>query len=292
MFCSNCGKQNPDGVRFCSGCGSAMTAEAPVAPVQPVVQEAPVQAAPVVPVQPAQPVQQPVYQAPVQPVQAAQVTAQPEPKKSKGKLIAVIIAIIVVIGIAAGGIFLFGEELGIIGGSKEESSQAGSNTQTGESNTNNGDASNSGNSVNNGNSNGSINVQNNNTPEAVARKYAESSLSYDASGLVDCMSELTLKEFSEMFFDTDVVDKSAIIAKLESTIPDEKVSFTLISVEVDEEWDEKESVLEVITDYDSSYASRVTDAVRVNVTYILEGEEEETDSVTCIKEDGNWKIYG
>jgi TM2 domain-containing membrane protein YozV len=32
MFCSNCGKQNPDGARFCESCGNTMTAAAQQAP--------------------------------------------------------------------------------------------------------------------------------------------------------------------------------------------------------------------------------------------------------------------
>ncbi len=45
MFCENCGKQNPDGARFCEACGSAMAAEAPAAapevPVEPTATETP-----------------------------------------------------------------------------------------------------------------------------------------------------------------------------------------------------------------------------------------------------------
>lgn len=35
MFCPKCGKQLPDGARFCVGCGSPMTSEQPQAPAQP-----------------------------------------------------------------------------------------------------------------------------------------------------------------------------------------------------------------------------------------------------------------
>ena len=306
MFCSNCGKQNLDGVKFCSGCGAPMQAETPVAPVQaapvntvvtpPVVQEVPVQAAPVQPVYQA-PVQQPVYQAPVQePVYqaSASVPEQPAPKKSKAKLIVAIIAIVVVIGLVAGGIFLFGDKLGITGGDKEGSSQ---NDNNGGNNTNNGNSGNNGNTGNNGNSgnsgNGNIsnNVNSKNTPEYIARKYAESSLGYDAASLVDCMSDFSLKQFAERFFETDEIDKNAIIAELESTIPDEKSTFTIVSVSIDEEWDESEELMNDLAEYDSAYVQRVSDVKQVKIEYILNGEED-SDVVQCVKEDGIWKVLG
>lgn len=41
-FCTNCGNQVPDGIKFCTSCGAAMGATAPVQPTQ---QPAPVYAA-------------------------------------------------------------------------------------------------------------------------------------------------------------------------------------------------------------------------------------------------------
>lgn len=59
-FCTNCGNQMSDGIKFCTSCGAAMGATAPVQPtqqpVQPVMQQ-PVQ-------QPAAPQPAPVYAAP------------------------------------------------------------------------------------------------------------------------------------------------------------------------------------------------------------------------------------
>ena len=50
MFCPNCGKENPDGVAFCGGCGmslaAAATEAAPVAEAAPAAEAAPVEPAP------------------------------------------------------------------------------------------------------------------------------------------------------------------------------------------------------------------------------------------------------
>lgn len=85
MFCGNCGKQNPDGARFCSNCGSQLNA----APVQ---QTAPVYQAP--PVRQQAPVQQtpPVQQAPVQ---------KPAPAKKKSGAIGRILISIVAFFVAS-----------------------------------------------------------------------------------------------------------------------------------------------------------------------------------------------
>ena len=81
MFCTNCGKENPDGSAFCSGCGKSFGAPVaqPVAePVaEPVVEAKPVEAAqPVVPVAP---VVQPTQPQP-QPQAKPQVQPQPQPQ--------------------------------------------------------------------------------------------------------------------------------------------------------------------------------------------------------------------
>lgn len=77
-FCTNCGNQVPDGVKFCTSCGAQMGATASVTPAQP--------AQSVIQQQPAQPVmQQPVLQQPAIP-QPAPVYAvyQEEPISTGG----------------------------------------------------------------------------------------------------------------------------------------------------------------------------------------------------------------
>ena len=77
MFCSNCGTNNADGVKFCSGCGaSIMDAEKTVyAPVEP---------------------QAPVY-APVEPVAPAPAPQKPK-KNNTGLIVGIIVGVLVVIG--------------------------------------------------------------------------------------------------------------------------------------------------------------------------------------------------
>ena len=88
MFCTNCGKQIPEGSRFCTNCGAKLNIpEAPekAAPEQPAFTPpaAPVYTAPEAPAAPAAP-EQPVYTAPAAPEQpaftppAAPVYAAPE----------------------------------------------------------------------------------------------------------------------------------------------------------------------------------------------------------------------
>lgn len=89
-FCPNCGAALDDVAVFCGNCGTKL--DAPAAPQQP-VQEQPI---------PQQPVfQQPVFEQPI----------PQQPKKSKKGLVVAIVAIIAVLGIAAG--LYFG---GVFGG--------------------------------------------------------------------------------------------------------------------------------------------------------------------------------
>lgn len=39
MFCKNCGNQIPDGVKFCSGCGTAVDTQPQVTPAEPTNQQ-------------------------------------------------------------------------------------------------------------------------------------------------------------------------------------------------------------------------------------------------------------
>ncbi len=86
MFCPSCGTPVADGDQFCPSCGTSMAAgdagQAPAAPVEPVVQAAPVFAPPP---------QAPAVQAPVAPAYAPPPQVQAPPKKKRGCLIAVII---------------------------------------------------------------------------------------------------------------------------------------------------------------------------------------------------------
>lgn len=70
MFCPNCGKENPDGVAFCGGCGMSFGTPAAQPAAQPVAQPAP---------QPA-PAAAPVAAAPTAPQPQAAPVAQPQPQ--------------------------------------------------------------------------------------------------------------------------------------------------------------------------------------------------------------------
>ena len=88
MFCPNCGTNVADGAAFCPSCGTAFSApQAPAAPVAPVAPQAPIA---------------PNYYA------APPVAPQPEKKKGKGKMIAIILVVILAIGGIIGGLFAAG----------------------------------------------------------------------------------------------------------------------------------------------------------------------------------------
>ena len=111
MFCKQCGTQLDDKALFCKNCGAKTeNAQQPVQQAQPVQQ--PVQQAQPVYQQAVyqQPVQQPVYQQPVQQAQPAYAqqpvyqqpyVQQAAPKKSNGKLIAIILAAVAVVAAIA-----------------------------------------------------------------------------------------------------------------------------------------------------------------------------------------------
>ncbi len=75
MFCPNCGKENPDGVAFCAGCGMAIGSRSS----QPVAAPAPQPVAAPAPQPVAPPAPQPDPSYAPEPVVAAPVVSQPQP---------------------------------------------------------------------------------------------------------------------------------------------------------------------------------------------------------------------
>ena len=96
MFCSNCGTNNNEGAKFCSGCGAPMG----------VNNAAPVEPTPVAPVYaPVEP-QTPVY-APVEPVAPAPAPQKPK-KNNTGLIVGIIVGVLVVIGAVIAVLFATG----------------------------------------------------------------------------------------------------------------------------------------------------------------------------------------
>ncbi|MBE6807244.1 MAG: zinc ribbon domain-containing protein [Ruminococcaceae bacterium] len=101
MFCRHCGATLADNAKFCRGCGNPVQPAAPATPAEP--------PAPVAPPQPVAPAPAPVQPAPAQPVAPAPAPApakapkpqKNEPKKqdkkgNKGKIIALVVALLLV----------------------------------------------------------------------------------------------------------------------------------------------------------------------------------------------------
>lgn len=85
MYCPNCGRENPDGVGFCGGCGMSFAANAPApaapAPAAPAPEAPqPVAAAPAAPAPAATEAPQPAAAAPVAPAPAAPQPAPAAPQ--------------------------------------------------------------------------------------------------------------------------------------------------------------------------------------------------------------------
>ena len=129
MFCSNCGKEIPDGAKFCGFCGTpteaAEQAKEEVKAQEPVVETPAVPAAeaPATPVAeaPAAPAAEapatPVAEAPAAPVAPAPAPAyspipeEPKAKKGKGgKIIGIALAIVAVLAVAIGCTFIFAKD--------------------------------------------------------------------------------------------------------------------------------------------------------------------------------------
>lgn len=279
MFCNNCGQQNAEGVRFCSSCGAPLMADAPAqAPVdadatvrvrvQPPVQEqyAPVQQAPYqAPVEQYAPVQQAPYQAPVQeapyqaPVQQAPYQAPADPyavpqygAPAPQKSNGKMIGIIV--GVVAAIAAVVVVLVLVLGG---------------------------------GSSGGAS------TPEEIAEKYIIAQAEYDADGLVDCMADVTLLQTSKML-GYDEVNKDAVIERLESTIPDdaEKKDCEIISATRDDSQINFDSeIAEMKAMFGEEAVKNITEITVVKIKAKIDGETEEFN-VTCVKENGSWKVAG
>ena len=278
MFCKNCGNQIPDGVAFCNACGApaAAPAQAPVdgdatvrVRVQPPVQEVPVQQ-PVyqAPVQepvyqaPVQPVQEPVYQAPVQ--EAYQAPVQPVYQAPVDQYGAPQYGApapqksngkmigIIVAAVAAIAAVVVVLVL-VLGG---------------------------------GSSGGSAN------PEDVAKDYIVAQLEYDAEDLVDCMSDLTLKQASKNL-GYDEINRDAVLENLKKTIPTnvEKRDYEIVGTERDDSLDKDAELRGIAQMFGQEAADSISDMCIVRVTLKVDGEET-TRSVTCVKEGSGWKVAG
>lgn len=107
MFCTKCGKQLPDGTKFCTGCGASLAGEnAAPAPQQEPISQAPQFQQPAPQQEPIP--QAPQFQQPAPQFQQPMYQAQPAPKKkSKAGIIvlaviAALVLVFVIAGIAAG----------------------------------------------------------------------------------------------------------------------------------------------------------------------------------------------
>ena len=106
MFCTNCGTNNADGVKFCSGCGMPMNNSEPT-PVQP---------------------QAPVYYAPVEPVAPmAPAPAPQKPKNNTGLIVGIIVGVLVIIGAVIA--ILFATGTFDTGSEKEKTEETGKKKQ-------------------------------------------------------------------------------------------------------------------------------------------------------------------
>ena len=102
MFCKNCGSQLPDGVAFCTACGTPVSVapQPPVAPQAPVMPQPPVAPQPPMPNAYVAPVTAMPPQPPVTNPMYAPVIPEPEQKKKGGafKIIAIIAAAAILLG--------------------------------------------------------------------------------------------------------------------------------------------------------------------------------------------------
>lgn len=130
MFCTNCGKELPEGTMFCTQCGRPVEAAAtpgiaqapqPAPEVAPVSEAAPApQAAPVTPAANPAPAAEPTYTEGSQPTPAyaapqpapapnpASAPEQPKKKGGKGKVVGIVLGIVVLVAVlGVGGYFVY-----------------------------------------------------------------------------------------------------------------------------------------------------------------------------------------
>lgn len=130
MFCTNCGKELPEGTMFCTQCGRPVEAAAtpgvaqapqPAPEVAPVPEAAPApQSAPVTPEANPTPAAEPVYTEAPQPTPAyaapqpapapnpASAPEQPKKKGGKGKVVGIVLGIVVLVAVlGVGGYFVY-----------------------------------------------------------------------------------------------------------------------------------------------------------------------------------------
>lgn len=130
MFCTNCGKELPEGTMFCTQCGRPVEAAAtpgvaqapqPAPEVAPVPEAAPApQAAPVTPAANPAPAAEPTYTEGSQPAPAyaapqpapapnpASAPEQPKKKGGKGKVVGIVLGIVVLVAVlGVGGYFVY-----------------------------------------------------------------------------------------------------------------------------------------------------------------------------------------
>lgn len=261
MFCKNCGNQIAEGVAFCNVCGTPTNApkQAPVQqPVQQVVYQAPVQQpayqAPVQqPVQQyAAPMQQPVYQAPVE--QYAPQYAAPAPQKSNGKLIAIIIAVVILVaGLVVGGIFLFGGD-GSSSGSKGASAEEVAKKY------------------------------------AIASCELDAEGLVDVMADFVILKASKDQGYDEINKEAVIENTKSSLNAMSGQLAN--LEYEIIEAKRDDDWSGADSTLSNIrSSFGSDAADSVSEVCRVKVKMNLNGKEQ-TMPVIVVKENGNWRVMG
>ena len=141
-----------------------------------------------------------------------------------------------------------------------------------------------------------------NSAEGVAEAYVVAQLEYDVDALVDCMSEMSLLDYSKEL-GYKQVNEDAIVDKLEEQVESmEKIAgdtmyvdYDIVKVEIDEDWkDAGEYFEEFEEEYGKEVAGKITAMKKVKVTVkvtVAGNSNETTRNVYCVEEDGDWKVY-